>query len=186
VLALAIPEHDMELTGPVLCPLDVLAQVIVSMAGIKKWDIDELYTQVTASYPYRHLSREQFDLVLNMLAGRYADARIRELKPRISIDRLDNSVVARKGALLTLYTSGGVIPDRGYFHLRHQDTGALIGELDEEFVWEASTGQTFALGTQNWRIDRVTHNDVFVLPGNPRIMATPFWRGEENYRDFHF
>ena len=186
VLASAIPEHDMELTKPVLCPLDVLAQVIVSMSGIEKWDIDELYTQVTTSYPYRQLSREQFDLVLNMLAGRYADARIRELKPRISIDRLDNSVVAQKGALLILYTSGGVIPDRGYFHLRHQETGALIGELDEEFVWEASTGQTFALGTQNWRIDRVTHNDVFVLPGNPRIMATPFWRGEENYRDFHF
>ena len=186
VLASAIPEDDMELTEPVLCPLDVLAQVIVSMVGVEKWDIDELYTQVTASYPYRHLSREQFDLVLNMLAGRYADTRIRELRPRISIDRLDNSIIASKGALLTLYTSGGVIPDRGYFHLRHQETGALIGELDEEFVWEASTGQTFALGTQNWRIERVTHNDVFVLPGNPRIMATPFWKGEENYRDFHF
>ncbi len=186
VLASAIPEHDMELTEPVLCPLDVLSQVIISMVGVEKWDIAELYTRVTASYPYRHLSREQFDLVLNMLAGRYADARIRELRQRISIDRLDNTVVASKGALLALYTSGGVIPDRGYFHLRHQETGALIGELDEEFVWEASTGQTFALGTQNWKIERITHNDVFVLPGNPRIMATPFWRGEENYRDFHF
>jgi len=186
VLASAIPEHGMELTEPVLCPLDVLAQVIISMVGIEKWDIDELYIQITTGYPYRYLTREQFDLVVNMLAGRYADARIRELRPRISIDRLDNTVVARKGALLTLYTSGGVIPDRGYFHLRHQETGALIGELDEEFVWEASVGQTFALGTQNWKIERITHNDVFVLPGNPRIMATPFWRGEENYRDFHF
>jgi len=186
VLAAAIPENDMELARPVLCPLDVLAQVVVSMVGIEEWDIDELYTQVTVSHAYRHLSREQFDLVLNMLAGRYADTRIRELKPRVSIDRIDNSVVATKGALLALYTSGGMIPDRGYFHLRHQETGALIGELDEEFVWEASIGQTFGLGTQNWRIERITHNDVFVLPGNPRIMAAPFWKGEENYRDFHF
>ncbi len=186
VLATAITEHDMESTKPVLCPLDVLAQVIISMTGVEKWDIDKLYTQITASYSYRYLKREQFDLVLNMLAGRYAEARVRDLKQRVSIDRLDNTVEAVKGAMLALYTSGGMIPDRGYFHLRHQETGSLIGELDEEFVWEATIGQTFALGSQNWKIERVTHNDVFVTPGNPRIMATPFWKGEENFRDFHF
>jgi len=186
VLAQAILNHDMEAIEPIACPLDVLAQVIVSMVGVETWDIDELYMHLTASYPYRYLSREQFDLVLNMLGGRYADSRVRELRPYVSIDRLDNTVAARKGALLAVYTSGGVIPDRGYFHLRHSDNNALIGELDEEFVWEASIGQTFTLGTQSWRIERITHNDVFVLPGSPRVMATPFWRGEENYRDFHF
>ncbi|HEY32429.1 MAG TPA: DEAD/DEAH box helicase [Dehalococcoidia bacterium] len=186
VLAPAILNHDMEAIEPIRCPLDVLAQVIVSMVGIETWDINELYMHLTASYPYRHLSREQFDLVLNMLGGRYADSRVRELRPYVSIDRLDNTVAARKGALLTVYTSGGVIPDRGYFHLRHSENNALIGELDEEFVWEASIGQTFTLGTQSWRIERITHNDVFVMPGSPKVMATPFWRGEENYRDFHF
>jgi len=185
VLAHGIGEQDLEETRPVECPLDVLAQVIVSMTGVEQWDIDALYTQLTTSYPYHTLDREQFNLVLNMLGGRYADSRLRDLKPMVSIDRVDNSVVARKGALLTLYTSGGVIPDRGYYHLRHSDDGALIGELDEEFVWEANVGQTFALGTQNWRVERITHNDVFVQPGNPRIMATPFWRAEENYRDSH-
>ena len=132
--------------------------------------MDSLFVHLRTSYPYRHLSREQFDLVLNMLAGRYAHTRIRELKPRVSIDRLDNTVAARKGALQALYSSGGVIPDRGYFHLRHQETRASIGELDEEFVWEASVGDTFALGTQNWQIRQITHNDVLVLPG-------PFQRG---------
>ncbi len=186
VLAPLILSQDMEAINPIICPLDVLAQVIVSMVGLEKWDIDNLYAQVTASFSYRTLSREQFDLVLNMLAGRYADSQIRDLKPQISIDRLDNTVAAKKGALLSVYTSGGVIPDRGYFHLRHQESGALIGELDEEFVWEARLGQIFALGAQNWRIERITHNDVFVLPGNPSIMAAPFWKGEENHRDFHF
>ncbi|MDY6892694.1 MAG: DEAD/DEAH box helicase, partial [Chloroflexota bacterium] len=186
VLASEILSQDIEAVEPVQCPLDVLAQVIVSMVGVEKWDIDELYAQVRTSYPYRHLSREQFDLVLNMLGGRYADSRIRELKPRISIDRLDNSVAARKGALLALYMAGGTIPDRGYFHLRHHDSNALIGELDEEFVWEASIGQTLTLGTQNWKIERITHNDVFVIPANPKAMAVPFWRAEENGREFHF
>jgi ATP-dependent Lhr-like helicase len=185
-LAPAIPSQDIESSKNVLCPLDVLAQVIVSMVGVETWDINTLFANLKASFPYRHLSREQFDLVLSMLAGRYAESRIRELKPLISIDRLDNTVRARRGALQWLYLSGGVIPDRGYFHLRHQETNARIGELDEEFVWEASVGDTFTLGTQNWQIHRITHNDVFVLPGSPQATATPFWKAEENGRDFHF
>ena len=111
VLAQAVLEQDIEAVRPVECPLDVLAQIIVSMVGMETWDLDVLYAQLRTSYPYRTLSRHQFDLVLNMLAGKYADTRIRELKPRVSIDRLDNTVAATKGALLALYGSGGMIPD---------------------------------------------------------------------------
>ncbi|MFC2027146.1 DEAD/DEAH box helicase [Chloroflexota bacterium] len=186
VLAAGIVTQDIEEVRPVECPLDVLAQVVISMVGVETWDMDELHSQLKTSYPYRNLSREQYDMVLNMLGGRYADSRICELKPKISIDRLDNTVAARKGALLSLYSSGGTIPDRGYFHLRHNETGALIGELDEEFVWEASVGQIFTLGAQNWKIERITHNDIFVSAGNPKALAPPFWIGEEQNRDFHF
>ena len=186
VLAAGIIKADIETITPVEAPLDVLAQIIVSMAGAHPWDMDELYAVIKTSYPYRHLRRREFDLVLNMLGGRYADARIRELTPRISIDRLDNTVSTKKGALLALYMSGGTIPDRGYFHMRHFETGAKIGELDEEFVWEARVGQHYTLGSQNWRIERITHNDVLVTPASPKVIAAPFWHGEEMGREFHY
>ena len=164
VLSEAIGEQAIEPIRPVTCPLDVLSQIIVSMAAMQTWDMDELYAYLKTSYPYRHLGREQFDQVLNMLAGRYAESRIRELKQRVSIDRLDNTVSSRKGAIQAVYMCGGTIPDRGYFHMRHAETNARIGELDEEFVWENGEGSVFTLGTQTWRVERVTHSDVFVLP----------------------
>jgi ATP-dependent Lhr-like helicase len=185
VLTSGVLGQKIEDARPVQAPLDVLAQVIISMVGVETWDIDTLYRLLKTSYPYQSLSRRHFDLVLNMLTGRYADSRVRELKPRISVDRLDNTVAARKGALQDLYLSGGTIPDRGYYHLRHRETGARIGDLDEEFVWEASVGQVFTLGTQNWKIEQITHNDVFVVPASPRAAAPPFWRAEEGLRDFH-
>ena len=185
VLARGIVEQDIESARPVECPLDVLSQIIISMTGTETWDIDRLYATLKTSHPFHHLSREHFTLVLNMLAGRYADARIRELKARISIDRVDNTVAARKGALLTLYMSGGVIPDRGYFSLRHAENRARIGELDEEFVWEARIGQVFTLGNQNWQIERITHNDVLVRPAGSRKTAPPFWIAETPNRGFH-
>jgi ATP-dependent Lhr-like helicase len=178
-------ERDIEPVLPIECPLDVLAQVVVSMTGAQSWDVDLLYNELRASYPFRNLQRRAFDLVVDMLTGRYAATRIPALQAKVAFDRLDNSVTARKGALLTLYTSGGVIPDRGYFGLRHQETGARIGELDEEFVWEAKKGQVFTLGTQNWRIHRITHNDVFVRTARPKTPAPPFWRAEDADRDFY-
>ena len=49
---------------PIEAPLDVLAQVIVSMVGLEQWDMDELFASIRTSYPYRDLTRRQFDLVL--------------------------------------------------------------------------------------------------------------------------
>jgi len=186
VLATGVMAQDIEAAQPIECPLDVLAQIIVSMTGTETWDMDRLYETLQCSWPYRDLMREQYDLVLRMLAGRYADTRIRELRARVSIDRIENSITARKGALLELYRSGGVIPDRGYFNLRHLENNARIGELDEEFVWEARVGQVFTLGTQNWRIERITHNDVLVKPARSRKTAPPFWIAESMNRGFHF
>ena len=186
VLAKNIRSRNIEPLAPLDAPLDVLAQVLLSMVGVETWDLDALYETIRTSYPYRNLGRREYDLVMEMLAGRYADSRLRELKPRISIDRLDNTARARPGALMALYLSGGVIPDRGLFNLRHEKTNARIGELDEEFVWEARVGQSFTLGAQSWKIQKITHNDVFVVPAPKDGNNIPFWIAEVANRDFHF
>ena len=186
VLADAVAERDIEPLKPLENPLDALCQSIVSMCAHEAWPVDALFAAIRTSAPYRQLPREQFDLVLDMLAGRYAGSRVRELKPRVALDRIKGTVQAQKSAVFALYNAGGSIPDRGYYQLRHADSGAAIGELDEEFVWEATTGQTFTLGTQNWQILRITHNDVIVRPARPGATAPPFWRNETLNRSFHF
>lgn len=186
VMAGCIREGGIEPLRPVECPLDVLAQVIVSMTSAAPWNIDELFDFIRTCSPYRTLPRRQFTLVLEMLAGRYADSRLKELSPRLTIDRAGNTAAARPGAAYLLYTSGGTIPDRGYYDMRVQDTRAKIGELDEEFVWERRIGDTFALGTQVWRIQNITHNDVEVLPLQAKAGMLPFWKAEERDRDFYY
>jgi ATP-dependent Lhr-like helicase len=167
-------------------PLDVLAQVILSMVCTEEWDIDELYLFLTSVYHWRNLPRHHFDLVLEMLNGRYADTRIGELKPRLTIDRVKNSCTARDGAARVLYLSGGTIPDRGYFELRSHGDKALIGELDEEFVWERSPGDFFTLGTQTWRIDSINNRSVEVSAADTGGAMSPFWKADPNGRDFFY
>lgn len=186
VMARCLMERDLEEARPVSCPLDVLAQIIVSMTGVEEWDLDELYGFIRASYPYRDLSRRQFDLVVQMLEGRYAGSRLRELQPRVSIDRLENRIRARQGALSLVYRSGGTIPDRGYYDLRLRDTQSKIGELDEEFVWERKLGDTFGMGTQSWEIVGIDHQKVEVVPWQGGLVTSVFWRAEQVLRDFSF
>lgn len=185
VTARAIADQDIEELRPVEAPLDVLAQVILSMTAAERWDIDDLYAFMRTSYPFRNLARRQYDLLLEMLGGRYADTRLRELKARVSLDRIDNTIQANSEVPHLLYASGGTIPERGYFDLRLKDNRAKIGELDEEFVWERSVGETFTLGSQLWRIETITHNDVEVVPVRAAHGIFPFWKGEEQSRDFH-
>ena len=185
VIARAVIEGDIEETRIPLCPLDVLAQIVVSMTAVEDLSAEDLYDFIRTSYPYRDLRRDQFDLILQMLAGRYTETRIRELRPRISIDPLTGIIRCREGSLRVLYMAGGTIPDRGYYSLKVRDSGAKIGELDEEFVWERSVGDVFTFGTQQWRVTKIDHQNVEVVPASKQASMAPFWKADFSGRDFH-
>jgi ATP-dependent helicase Lhr and Lhr-like helicase len=186
VIARAIADGDIEELHPVEAPLDLLAQIILAMALPEKWQLDEMFDFLRTSYPYRNLPRQQFDLVVGMLEGKYADSHVSELRPRATIDRLEETISTRPGLSMLIFMEGGTIPERGYFELRLKESGAKIGELDEEFVWERKISDTFALGAQVWQITEITHSVVQVVPARKPQQIIPFWRAEELDRDFYY
>jgi len=186
VLAQAVRDRELEPIRLQQAPLDILMQIIISMCAHETWQLQALFDVITRASAYRELDYTLFMLVINMLSGRFAGTRLRELRPRVHLDHTTQTVSLAKGALFAMYSSGGSIPDRGYFTLRLSDGGAVIGELDEEFVWEASIGQSFTLGTQGWTIQQITHNDVLVRPASSSAPSLPFWRSETIFRNNHF
>jgi ATP-dependent Lhr-like helicase len=158
-------------------PLDVLAQHLVSMCADEEWQVDEVERLVTATEPFRELSREQLDNVLDMLDGRYPSERFAELRPRLAWDRATGTIRGRRGARQLAVTNAGTIPDRGLYGV-HLPDGRRVGELDEEMVYEARPGQTFLLGATTWRIEEITRDRVVVTPAPGLPGAVPFWRGD--------
>lgn len=161
-------------------PLDVLAQVVLSQLCARESTPDELYSLVVKSWSYCNLSRRAFDLVMDMLAGRYAGTRIAELRPRIEQTAQDRWT-AKDSTPFLIYRSGGTIPDRGYFTMR-DPSGSALGELDEEFVWERTEGERFALGAQVWKIISITDQAVTVEPSGEPPHIIPFWSAEDQDR----
>jgi len=177
-----INEGTLEEIRPLMNTLDVLAQLILSITHDAWWQEEALFRMLQRCWTYHQLPREHFDLILEMLEGRYSGSTLKELQPRIIRNRLEGTVKARdKGAWL-IYTSGGVIPDRGYYDLRTQDGHVKIGDLDEEFVWERNPGESFTLGNQVWKIVRITNQMVEVKPAEGVIRMVPFWRAEDMNR----
>ncbi len=158
-------------------PLDVLAQHLVSMAALDEWEIDEVEKLVRTAQPFRELSREQLENVLDMLDGRYPSERFAELRPRIVWDRTKGTMRGRPGARQLAVANAGTIPDRGLYGV-HLPDGRRVGELDEEMVYEARAGQTFLLGASTWRIEEITRDRVIVTPAPGGPGAVPFWRGD--------
>ncbi len=167
-----------------LNPLDMLAQLILSICSVDEWHVEDLYAFIKTIYNYQTLKKTFFEIVVEMLCGRYAGLRVRELSAKLNYDRIDGTVRSRDGIRFQLYSSGGAIPDRGLYNMKLQSNGYRIGTLDEEFVWERNIGDTFALGVQCWVIKKITHNDVEVAPAVNRPGIIPFWRAEQESRHF--
>jgi ATP-dependent Lhr-like helicase len=79
--------------------------------------------------------------------------------------------------------SGGVIADSGQYPV-YLANGTRIGELDEEFIHERRVGESFLLGTNAWRLERIEVDRVFVAPAEGAPALVPFWHGEKTGRSY--
>jgi ATP-dependent Lhr-like helicase len=172
-------EGEVEHTRVPRIPLDVLCQQIVAMASVEELQIDSLLELVRRAYPYRELTREQLENVLDLLAGRYPSDEFAELRPRIVWERTTGALRAREGAQRIAIANAGTIPDRGLYGVFLVDGGGRVGELDEEMVHEAREGQVFLLGASAWRIEQIERDRVIVSPAPGQPAQVPFWKGEQ-------
>ncbi len=150
---------------------------------------DELLRLVRSAAPFADLSIAVFEGVLDMLAGRYPSDEFAELRPRVTWDRTRNWITPRQGVKRIAILNGGTIPDRGLYGVFLSGTHAKplrVGELDEEMVFEARTGDTFILGASTWRIDEITHDRVLVSPAPGEPGKMPFWHGDQAGRPIEF
>ena len=61
-------------------PIDVLAQQLVAMVGGADLDVDSTDGLVRSAMPFRNLTRQTFDSILDMLSGRYPSDDFAELR----------------------------------------------------------------------------------------------------------
>ncbi|WP_419909416.1 ligase-associated DNA damage response DEXH box helicase [Hoeflea sp.] len=162
---------------------DVLAQHVLGMACAAPFHADALFDEVTSAAPYRSLSRDQFDRVLDFVAtGGYAlktydrYARIRLTKDgtwRVSNPRIAQQYRLNIGTIIEA-------PELKIRMTRHSGRGAnvrggpILGKIEESFVEMLSPGDTFLFAGKVLRFEGIRENECIVSKGgtgNPKIPA---------------
>ncbi len=164
------------------CPLDILMQQIVAMCAAEPWQEDDLFAVVRRAYPYKELTREQFEELLCLLAdgiessrGRYGSYLLR--------DRIHGRLQARRGARMVAISNGGSIPDAAIYSVILMPEGVQIATLDEHFAVDSHAGDVVLLGNTSWRIQRVeSAGRVLVEDAHGQPPNVPFWAGEAPQR----
>ncbi len=137
----------------------------------------ELFRLVSKAYPYRNLTKQEFDQVLQMLSEGITNRRGRR-SAYIHHDRVHGRLRARRGARLTAITNGGAIPDTADYEVIEAPDEILIGKVNEDFAIESLAGDIFLLGNKSWRIRRVSSGKVWVEDAQGAPPSIPFWLGE--------
>ncbi|MCB9587154.1 MAG: DEAD/DEAH box helicase [Polyangiaceae bacterium] len=159
-------------------PLDILAQQLVAaVAAEEEWQSDALFDLVRRAHPYRELSREVFDGILEMLADGFTTRRGRR-GAHLHYDRVGELLKPRRGARLTAMTNGGAIPDTFDYEVVADPGGYFVGTINEDFAIESMAGDIFQLGNASWRIIKVEPGRVRVEDARGLPPSIPFWLGE--------
>ena len=158
-------------------PLDVLAQQMVACAACEVWDEQELFDLMRSAYPYRELTRKEFDDVLRMLAEGFSTKRGRR-GALVHYDAVNQRVRARRGARFVALTSGGAIADNSDYRVLLEPGETFIGTVNEDFAVESMAGDIFQLGNASWRILRINSGAVRVEDAHGQPPGIPFWLGE--------
>jgi ATP-dependent helicase Lhr and Lhr-like helicase len=158
-------------------PLDILAQQIVATVATDEIAEEDLWQLVRRAYPFRNLSRADFEAVLEMLSEGVATSRGRR-SAHLHRDRVHGKLRARRGARLAAITGGGAIPDTADYDVIEEPASIFVGKVNEDFAVESMGGDIFLLGNRSWRIRRVEMGKIRVEDAHGAPPTIPFWLGE--------
>jgi len=180
----AIAENALDTEKARTGALDVLAQHIMGCACSEPFDLVELYDEVSSAGPYRRLSWEDFEAVVDFVAtGGYAlrvyDRFARIVKGQDGRWRARNAETALRHRLnVGAIVSPAMLAVRIALG-RRATPGRKIGEVEEGYLEILEPGDAFVFAGRVWRLVGVTGVDVLVTPAQGEEAKMPSWGGSK-------
>ncbi|MEY2483238.1 MAG: ATP-dependent helicase Lhr and Lhr-like helicase [Verrucomicrobiota bacterium] len=155
-------------------PYDVVAQHIVGLAAVAPITADETFALVRRAYPFRELTRAEFDGILRYLAGGGAslEKQYVEVFGKIRIEEglisLAHPRIARE-----FLVNIGTIHSEGFIDvlLRRR----RLGSVEENFIKQLQIGDLFVLGGRIVRLIDTGVQEAYVERADGLLPTVPRW-----------
>lgn len=168
--------------------LDTLAQHIMGCACSEPFDLDDLYTEISACGPYRGLKYEQFEEVVDLVAtGGYAlrtyDRFARIVRTPDGRWKVRNAQLAQShrmnvGAIVSAANLNVKVASRRAGG-KHLIGGRKIGEAEEWYFEQMEPGDTFIFAGQVWAFQGISGTDALVSAATGKDPKIPSYGGSK-------
>ncbi|HWQ88114.1 ligase-associated DNA damage response DEXH box helicase, partial [Brevundimonas sp.] len=169
--------------------LDTLAQHVMGCACSEPFAMNDLYAEVTGCGPYRDLTYEQFEEVVDLVAtGGYAlrtyERFARIVRTRDGKWKVRNAATAQRhrmnvGAIVAAATLNVRIASRRGGAAKQLIGGRKVGEAEESYFEQMTPGDTFVFAGQVWAFQGINGMDALVTHAQDRDPKIPSWGGSK-------
>ncbi|MCB9362245.1 ATP-dependent helicase [Candidatus Woesearchaeota archaeon] len=161
---------------PVNC-LDVLSQQIIGIILMGRLPRLDLFELVRESYCFKNLSIEDFDQVIDYLAGKHVTLEDRYVYAKIYHNE-ETDMISRKGKMTRVIymTNIGTIPDESHVLVKIGDQ--IIGTIDEGFLERLKKSDVFVLGGSTYEFRYAKGMVAQVSASGERPPTVPNWFSE--------
>ncbi len=153
--------------------LDVLSQHILGTACAGPFSADDLYREIIRAYPYKSLTKKDFDRTLDFVAsGGYA-LKSYERYRRLGLDTHGFYRVSNLQHVKRYRMNVGTIVEAPVLKVRMRN-GRVLGEVEEYFVNALLPGDSFIFAGQLLAFEGMRDNTVLVSRakgGDPKVPA---------------
>ncbi|WGM32310.1 ligase-associated DNA damage response DEXH box helicase [Brevundimonas sp. NIBR11] len=169
--------------------LDTLAQHVMGVACSEPFDLDALHAEVTSCSPYRGLTYEAFEEVVDFVAtGGYAlrtyDRFARIVRTPEGQWTVRNQLVAQRhrmnvGAIVAAGTLNVKVASRRGGASKQLVGGRKVGEAEEWYFEQLTPGDTFVFAGQVWAFQGIVGMDALVTHAADKDPKIPSWGGSQ-------
>jgi len=185
----AVADHAFDWEPIHIGTLDTLAQHVMGVACSEAFDMQALYDEVVGCGPYRALTWEQFEEVVDFVAtGGYAlrtyDRFARIVRTPDGRWKVRNQHIAQRhrmnvGAIVSAGTLNVRVASRRGGASRQLIGGRKVGEAEEWYFEQLTPGDTFQFAGQVWAFQGITGTDALVTHANDSDPKIPSWGGSK-------
>jgi ATP-dependent helicase Lhr and Lhr-like helicase len=171
----AIKEELMETRHPVLKPMDVLVQYLVTLAVGEGFDQKTIRKEIAATYAYQDFSDEEWSWALDFITHGGKSLGAYDEFSKVNRDGDFYKVESKRTALRHRLSMGTIVSNPA-LRLKFI-SGGYIGTIEESFVSKLKPGDVFGFAGRSLEFVRLQNLTAYVRNSKRKATLIPSWAG---------
>ncbi|MDB3916380.1 ligase-associated DNA damage response DEXH box helicase [Alphaproteobacteria bacterium] len=155
--------------------LDVLAQHILGVACSKPFEVNELFTEIKNSWPYRNLQIKKFIEVLEFVKNGGYSLKNYDQYSKIGLNKENLYTIKNKNIRNKYRLNVGTIVES--YMLKVKLGNRTLGQVEEWFIEGLNEGDTFLFGGRILEYQYLSNNNVIVRTTKHQQPKIPSYAG---------